>query len=990
MPRRRASVTTSQQASPASASPTDPTPIDMGSWSVLLQNFAHAVLIEDKQGRVSAYNRAWSILAHEEVFGGLQGQPRSAALAKLSQMLRHPDQALETFKNLAAHEHAFAKLEWATLSGRNLSFTYQPTPFGGIWQIYDITRERRLTLQNRSLNLLRETTLGLLHHMEAEELMENIVTQAGELMNAGSGYIYLVDPDGKHMTMHVGQGKLASLVGIQMNPGEGAGGRAWLSGEPVVIENYEQWDGKPEAFANLDLYSVVAVPLKHGLRTLGVLGLCYEAHANTTNDDLTVLTQFAEMVVLALTNARLVGDLRASEERYRTILSTIEDGYYEVNRAGYFTAANDALLKILGQQESIVGQSFTQFTDEAEMERLSEIFGEVYQTGQQHPLIETHAFRPNNEMRQIEVSVALVHDQDAQPVGFRGIVRDVSDRKRMERDLQMSEERYRAMIESMAEGVVLFNHEGAVTSYNQVAKRILGLKEDVIYSAQAIADHAQMIRNDGSRLPPEDFPVLQTLRTGDAVSNVTMGFAQDGLSPLWLSANSRPLSWRGFKRPHMIIMSFSDITRLKLVEIALNQQVTALAALQLVEDELSRQLDFDYVMQVAVQATLAVSDATAGYLLLMEDGRMRVGRAAGAYDKSLDEPQPIAAFGTTVERVWQTREPMLAIYGDPEGFAPLNQTTRAIMAVPLISHDMLVGVLQLETDEIERFTVDVFNFLRLLAGRIASAVDNARLYRVAQRHLNELQAAYNQISALEQLKTQMIRVAAHDLRTPLGIIAGYVDMIRDELGEKGRKPFIPYFEPIDRAVNRMTDMTTDILSLEKIYTRLELHPIDLVGMIERAHVDFRSVTHQRHQTIKTHFPKKGTKIWIDAEEVQLFQAISNLIGNASKYTPEKGTIELALRTENDKVIFEVQDNGIGIPKEHQEKLFQPFYRVKTEETRRIDGTGLGLYLVKKIIEQHHGTMIFESEHGTGSRFGFQIPLRAAPELPLLTTAGDSY
>jgi signal transduction histidine kinase len=106
------------------------------------------------------------------------------------------------------------------------------------------------------------------------------------------------------------------------------------------------------------------------------------------------------------------------------------------------------------------------------------------------------------------------------------------------------------------------------------------------------------------------------------------------------------------------------------------------------------------------------------------------------------------------------------------------------------------------------------------------------------------------------------------------------------------------------------------------------------------------------------------------------QVLLNLIGNAIKYTPDGGRIQVCVRQTDDKVVFEVEDNGLGIPKAAQAKLFQRFYRVKMKGTEDIEGTGLGLSLVKAIVEQHQGTIEVDSEEGRGSVFRVQLPALA--------------
>jgi signal transduction histidine kinase len=99
----------------------------------------------------------------------------------------------------------------------------------------------------------------------------------------------------------------------------------------------------------------------------------------------------------------------------------------------------------------------------------------------------------------------------------------------------------------------------------------------------------------------------------------------------------------------------------------------------------------------------------------------------------------------------------------------------------------------------------------------------------------------------------------------------------------------------------------------------------------------------------------------------------NLINNAIKYTPPAGRVDVHLRLDANNAIFEVKDNGYGVPEEQQARLFEPFYRVRTNETKKIEGTGLGLHLVKNIVDRHNGRMIFSSVYGEGSTFGFTLP-----------------
>jgi two-component system phosphate regulon sensor histidine kinase PhoR len=295
-----------------------------------------------------------------------------------------------------------------------------------------------------------------------------------------------------------------------------------------------------------------------------------------------------------------------------------------------------------------------------------------------------------------------------------------------------------------------------------------------------------------------------------------------------------------------------------------------------------------------------------------------------------------------------------------------------MMVIPLVSQDRLIGVLFLEARRPERFSTEVFDFIQLITTRIAAAVDNAQLYDTTRQQLAELQELYTQISSLEQLKTHMIRLAAHDLGNPLTSISGYTDLLLDsELNGTQREQA----GIVKEAAGRMKKIIRDILSLQRIEEMAQgslNEDIDLTDMVRQIYDSQKHLAVQRRQELSLDVPTFS--MYIKGDSAHIREAIVNLVSNALKYTPDEGHIHMHLWEENDIFVFEVVDNGYGVPEELQPKLFQPFYRAKTRETLRIDGTGLGLHLVKNIIERHHGKMRFHSVYGQGSTFGFEIPV----------------
>jgi PAS domain S-box-containing protein len=361
--------------------------------------------------------------------------------------------------------------------------------------------------------------------------------------------------------------------------------------------------------------------------------------------------------------------------------------------------------------------------------------------------------------------------------------------------------------------------------------------------------------------------------------------------------------------------------------------------------------------------------------ILFEDEARRVLYANQAFCDLFGLSSPDALLGMDCAAGAQA---VKHLFADSEGFIDLIERLNTLRApahglafpmadervlecdyIPVISSQGYVGSMWQYRDITERKRADA---------------ELNRLYQLSQEQLAELQTVNERLRELEQLKTDMIRVAAHDIRSPLGIVIGYLDLIRQDMDENLRAQFTPYFDAIDRAMQRMQRMTTDILSLERIQATQdkEWQRVHLRDLVERACLDNREPAMQKRVVYS--YPLPDDDIMVLGDSVQLYEAVSNLINNAIKYTPAGGSVTVYLTADRDTTTLRVEDTGYGVPEEMQERLFQPFFRAKTPETRGIDGTGLGLYLVKNIIQRHGGRMHAHSLQGKGSSFGFTLPL----------------
>jgi signal transduction histidine kinase len=226
---------------------------------------------------------------------------------------------------------------------------------------------------------------------------------------------------------------------------------------------------------------------------------------------------------------------------------------------------------------------------------------------------------------------------------------------------------------------------------------------------------------------------------------------------------------------------------------------------------------------------------------------------------------------------------------------------------------------------------------------------------------------------LSRFKDEMLRVASHDLRSPLALITGYADMIILDTPDE-TSPVHEYTDIIKRSVDRMGSLIEDLLRVERIRSNpLELQAaIDPEALVKQVLVNMRLSAEAKHQKLENRVQLEGVPN-IVADIVLIRQAMENLVSNAVKYTPQLGRITVESWYDSERFYFAVIDTGIGIAPEHQKRVFESFYRVPSiSQTEK--GSGLGLSLVKNVIQRHYGDVWLKSEANVGSEFGFWLPL----------------
>ncbi|MCA9873297.1 MAG: GAF domain-containing protein [Anaerolineales bacterium] len=539
---------------------------------------------------------------------------------------------------------------------------------------------------------------------------------------------------------------------------------------------------------------------------------------------------------------------------------------------------------------------------------------------------------------------------------------------------------------------------------------------------------------------------------------------------------------------------------------ALHEESNRVKILLRITSELSASLDQDHVLNQALHLVNEVVNATQGVILLIDqESNQFVFRAA----LGMERPIPPRGVSTGMMQheglagwIIENRSAVIVedTTTDPRWIErPESSEHRAVLGVPLISSDEVIGVMMLFHSEPGAFTLQQLDLVEVAAIQVANAINNANLYllirdqaerlgrllhaeqietaksqailesiadgvlvadsynriilgnrpasvildiprqRLIGKSVNELLGLYGHsgdswINTIEQwaqssegtedlafladelsiedkvvsvhlspvmagkqffgtvsifrditkevevdkLKSEFVSTVSHELRTPMTSIKGYADLMLMGAAGPMTAPQQRYLKVIKNNADRLHMLVNDLLNISRIETgktTLDLRPLDIPQILEQVvegHLRGRIQHEQKQLTVSTHI--EPSLPLVNADHARVTQILTNLIDNAFNYTPEYGEIKLHVTRAGDYVNVSVQDSGIGISRENQAKIFDRFFRAEDENVQAVPGTGLGLGIVRSLIEMHGGELKVESKLGEGSTFTFNLPV----------------
>jgi signal transduction histidine kinase/DNA-binding response OmpR family regulator len=451
----------------------------------------------------------------------------------------------------------------------------------------------------------------------------------------------------------------------------------------------------------------------------------------------------------------------------------------------------------------------------------------------------------------------------------------------------------------------------------------------------------------------------------------------------------------GLGKPIRIYGTNVEVTERKRAEGKIDRQLRHLNSLRAIDTAISSSFDIQVVLDIVLQQVLSQLGVDASAILLFNPRLPTIHRSAsrGFRSNAIDHVELKLGEGYAGRAIRERRT--IHIPGLMETDGKLAKALKSAKeefvdyyGVPLIVKGEVKGVLEIYHRSLLNPDQEWLDFLEILAGQAAIAIDSAQLFEDLQRSNAELEQRVARRTAelyqtnlelerANRAKDEFLATMSHELRTPLNSILG----LSETLLEQMRDPLTAYQQKslkiIAASGEHLLESINDILDLSKIEAgKFDYFP-QVVGVDDLCRSSLTFVKEQAtRKSITLTYQQEMSVSKIYADPRRLKQILVNLLMNAVKFTPNHGEVILQMQgnMEQDRIQFSVTDTGIGIAPEDMKKLFQPFVQIDSRLTREYEGTGLGLALVQKLTDLHGGSVDVESETGKGSRFIINLPI----------------
>jgi len=386
---------------------------------------------------------------------------------------------------------------------------------------------------------------------------------------------------------------------------------------------------------------------------------------------------------------------------------------------------------------------------------------------------------------------------------------------------------------------------------------------------------------------------------------------------------------------------------------------------------LNSTLDLNELLQQITATATELLDCEGSSILLYDEKHPRLYFAAATGSDPAELAKiPVPIEGSLAGTIFRTNQPMILnkVEQDPRHYTLVSDKikikTRTLLGVPMPIKDRIMGVLEAINKRDGEFAERDVAILSVTAAHAAIAINNARL-------LHATRQALKQVKEADEIKNNFLALASHELRTPLGIIMGYSQFLKEDTKDETSELANQVLNAA-RQMRTLLDEMSNLTMLKADTMGLKPQRVPMQDVLTFACEGIKEFVSTHDQKLVFSFPEEPLYVSVDLDKTSL--ALVNLLNNASRFSPKGITITVGTKTRGDMVLAWVQDQGIGIPSDKLEKIFEEFCQIEPPNTRHYGGLGIGLPIAKGIIEAQDGRIWAESE-GTdkGSTFKVELP-----------------
>jgi PAS domain S-box-containing protein len=713
-------------------------------------------------------------------------------------------------------------------------------------------------------------------------------------------------------------------------------------------------------------------PLIVGERLVGVM--CVFAKQDLTKAVFDAMAAVSNGIANGIERKRVEAKLRNSEEQYRIVAETASDAVISIDERSTILFINRAAERIFGYTiEEMIGNKISMLMPE-HLRHLHAAGQQRYiKTGVRHVQwehVEVPGLHRDGHEFPLEISFGEYLNNNRHI--FIGIARDITERKRSESLLRQSEQQFSTLAETVPQLVWIADPDGSITWYNQNWYNYTGTTpEDMkgwgwqsVHSPEMLPSVIEKWKFSIENGEP--FEMEFPLRGADGsfrwfLTRVNPQRDADGKIIRWFGTNTDVDEHRRLDLRNRFIMRLDESVR----ALETPEEITVTLARLLGEH-----LGVDRCAYAEVEADEDHFFIPADYT------RGSVPSIIGHYSMS--------QFGAEVLRLMRADQPYVVDDVDNDervseaDLAAYRLTNiQSVICVPLHKNNRFAACMAVHQTVPRHWTTEEMELVAFVANRFWESIERSRVVKSLHESLAREQEARQTAEQANKIKDEFLATVSHELRTPLNAILGWSNLLRN--GKMDSQATTHAVEVIERNARSQSQLIDDLLDVSRIITgklRLEIRSVELSSVIEAAVDAVRPAADAKNIRLQTFLDTKTATISGDAERLQ--QVVWNLLSNAVKFTPKNGRVQIKLERVNSHIEITVSDTGKGIEPEFLAYVFDRFRQADQTSSRAQGGLGLGLSIVRQLVEMHGGTVQVESEgENMGSSFIVNLPLSIA-------------